>query len=68
MRAKETKEKLQHILDNVAEEIRQHGVNSLWDDEQYICDTEIWVHIDTDMVTTVEYRKSVAIPWYTDKE
>ena len=52
-------ERLQQLMDDVAEEIRNHGKDSLYLPGQKVCSGQIIVDIDEDCLATVTYERTV---------
>ncbi len=61
-KGKDVKNDLQHILDNIAEDIRTNGVNALYSEKQFINKGKIVVEIDEDMIPSIRYERHVCLP------
>ena len=60
-RRERAKSTLERAIIASAEEIKAHGLETLWNDDQYITSARITIEIDSEMLTTVRYEK-VVIP------
>lgn len=59
MTKEETKNKFEKVIAAIADDIARHGVDALWNDEQFITGGKIVVNIDADMLTEIKYIRSV---------
>lgn len=55
----DVKERLQAELERVAEEIRQHGADSLYCPEQWVTGGRIVIEISHSLLSTVTYERKV---------
>lgn len=62
MTNEQTKAKLQRIMDNIAEEIKNNGVDTLWKEAHFISGAEIVIQISPSMIPSIEYRINVVVP------